>query len=281
MDKRFTIIRLTRIHPIYFYFPLSYLITWPGWWLEVNGHQIGAFLGYFGPAIAACILLARYSGKAGIEGWLTRIFRWRVSLKWYIAAFGIPLGSVLLVIFLQTIVEGNFQEVNPSQWQTAFPALWKALVIGTLFGIFVASGEELGWRGYAYPGLLTRVNALTASVIIGIFWALWHLPINYLYGLEYPEWIDIILYGVGTITASVIYAWIFNHTQGSVLLSSIFHSTYDVGIITIGRMAMAASGVNFSFRIHMLVLLTISIVIFLRSGPNLGNLVTTTDDEGS
>ena len=38
-----------------------------------------------------------------------------------------------------------------------------------------AIGEELGWQGYAYPGLRTRQSAFGAALVLGAVWALWHV----------------------------------------------------------------------------------------------------------
>ena len=84
-------------------------------------------------------------------------------------------------------------------------------------------GEEPGWRGFALPGLQSRYSPLAATTILAVVVAGWHLPLFFLEegGLQPP-----ILVGglVTTIAVTYWYAWLFNHTGGSVLLVLIAHS---------------------------------------------------------
>jgi membrane protease YdiL (CAAX protease family) len=94
-------------------------------------------------------------------------------------------------------------------------------------------GEELAWRGFALPRLLVSYNALVASVILGILWALWHLPLVWtesapLY--QQPIWLFLL-----DITAkSVLFTWVFLHTRGSVLLAAILHATTNLFVVSPG-----------------------------------------------
>ena len=81
--------------------------------------------------------------------------------------------------------------------------------------------EEPGWRGYALPKLQAGRPALSASLILGIVWAFWHLPLM-MYGTI--PWSDIAY----VIVVSVVYAWLFNGTGGSVLLVMLFHTMNNV-----------------------------------------------------
>lgn len=138
-----------------------------------------------------------------------------------------------------------------------------------LLAFVVAAGEELGWRGYALPRLLQRHNALVASILVGIFWGLWHLPVSQLFGGGSPPLVDSLLYGLGVDFASVIYTWIFRHTRGSVLIACLFHSVYDVSLIVAGQIAPIAFGWDFPFRLHILVLAVTAALIVVVAGSRL------------
>lgn len=96
------------------------------------------------------------------------------------------------------------------------------LFIGAVFGGL----EEIGWRGYAQESLQRRFSVLTASLIIGIFWAFWHLPLFFMQG-TYQEGL-----GVGTtafwafnaaiIVGSPIYAWLYNRS-GKIIFAAVFY----------------------------------------------------------
>ena len=97
--------------------------------------------------------------------------------------------------------------------------------------LFYGFGEEVGWRGFALPRLQTGRSALFAALILSLFWALWHIPLFWLaMGLKamglagVPGWFFFI------VTGSVLLAWIYNSTGGSVLIVSVFHGTLDIAI---------------------------------------------------
>ena len=92
-------------------------------------------------------------------------------------------------------------------------------------------GEELAWRGFALPRLLTSHNALVASLILGVLWAAWHLPLVWtesapLY--QQPVWLLLL-----NMTAkSILFTWVFLHTRGSVLLAALLHATTNLFVVS-------------------------------------------------
>ena len=92
-------------------------------------------------------------------------------------------------------------------------------------------GEELGWRGFALPRLLTRHNALVASLILGVIWGLWHLPLVWTEGApmyQLPIW----LFLVDITAKSVLFTWVFLHTRGSVLLAMLLHAATNLFVVS-------------------------------------------------
>jgi hypothetical protein len=92
-------------------------------------------------------------------------------------------------------------------------------------------GEELAWRGFALPRLLASYNALVASLILGVLWAAWHLPLVWteaapLYGQ--PLWVLL----SDTTAKSVLFTWVFLHTRGSVLLAALLHATTNLFVVS-------------------------------------------------
>jgi hypothetical protein len=92
-------------------------------------------------------------------------------------------------------------------------------------------GEELAWRGFALPRLLTRYNALVASLGLGVLWGAWHLPLVWTEGAplyQQPVWLLLL-----DITAkSVLFTWVFLHTRGSVLLAALLHATTNLFVVS-------------------------------------------------
>jgi membrane protease YdiL (CAAX protease family) len=84
------------------------------------------------------------------------------------------------------------------------------------------STEELAWRGFALPRLQARWGALVASLAIGLISAVWYVPVFFMKGPEaLPQLPPFV---VATIALSVVYAWVFNNTRGSILLCALAHA---------------------------------------------------------
>jgi membrane protease YdiL (CAAX protease family) len=90
-------------------------------------------------------------------------------------------------------------------------------------GVFVAIGEELGWRGYALPALQARHGALLSSVVLGTMWALWHLPLFFNPDLFYSNMPFVVQLAL-QIPLAILFTWVFNSTGGSVLLAILLHA---------------------------------------------------------
>jgi membrane protease YdiL (CAAX protease family) len=247
--------------PLVWFFALSYAITWPAWIWENKGYAWASFPGYFGPAIAAIIIVTSTQGRVALEDLFARILRWRVSFRWYVGATVLPLAIILSVIPIQLLIDPaarfDSQIVFPN-----LPRLLLLLIGGTLYGTLITAGEEIGWRGYALPDYLQRYRPLPASLLVGIFWGFWHTPLIWLVFYNQFNLINASLYALGFLAASVFYTWLYMHTDGSVLIASIFHAVYDMAAIIAGGLP----GDLFSFRIHMLVWIAAAVILVMRNG---------------
>jgi uncharacterized protein len=161
------------------YFVLAFAFTWFFWGLQVLGARgvIPALpglqvIGTLGPLVAAVALTARQDGRAGPRSLLRRVARWRVAPVWYGAALLGPPALTLAAISLHVALGGQAPGLG-----ALVGALPVFLIVFVYMMIFVALGEEVGWRGYALPRLQARHGALVSSVILGLMWALWHLPL--------------------------------------------------------------------------------------------------------
>lgn len=172
------------------------------------------FLALFGPAAAAIAVSTIADGRAGVRDLLRRLLIWRVHPVWYAVALGLPallsLGVVGLGFLMGTARSIEFSPLSP--------------LTVVLFALVV--GEEIGWRGFAQPRLTGHLGSLGGSVCLGAVWATWHLPNQVLPGLE--------AYGYGfaafasfVIAMSVLFVWLANHTEGSVLLAWLFHGAIN------------------------------------------------------
>lgn len=90
----------------------------------------------------------------------------------------------------------------------------------------VQAGEEIGWRGYALPRLAARLGFARASLLLGVIWAVWHLPLFFIPGVDnYRQSFTLSLIAVTAL--SVAMAWLYMHTSGSLLLVMLMHSSVN------------------------------------------------------
>lgn len=211
------LVGLVRRSPLVSFFVLAYLFAW-GLVLLTGISMAFGFLALFGPAAAALIVTACAEGRAGVRALLARVAIWRVGLRWYLVALGLPALLALGVIGLQIALG-------------APPALQlSALSPLTLLLFVLVIGEELGWRGFALPRLQARYGALGASLILGLLWAAWHLPNQLIPGLEHYG-SGILAFAAYVVPMTVLFTWLSTHTRGSVLLAWLFHGAINSPIL--------------------------------------------------
>jgi len=190
-------------------------------------------LGSWTPNIAAFLVLRFVLREEGevrqlVAGW----GKWRVGVRWYLMALS-PLFIALLAAAVFVALGGTPTE--PEQ-PIGLPLLMSFL----LSAVTGATGEELGWRGFLLPRLQRRVNALTSSLIVGVVWALWHLPLWFLpgYGWEtIPYW----AFALGAISSSILFTFVLNNTGGSLLMASIIHLALNFGMGAVGLLGLLPS----------------------------------------
>jgi len=170
----------------------------------------------FGPLVAAFGASAYEQGRAGVYELLAQYARWRAPLRWYAIALTIPALIVGASALLFVLLGGPVPPALPiSIWLSA-PLLLIALVVSGLM-------EEGGWRGYVLPRLQQYVGALPASLILGVLHACWHLPLYFIPGAGFDT-IAFPVYMVITTALSVLFSWIYNNTNRSLLLVSLMHA---------------------------------------------------------
>jgi len=213
------------------FFLITFAITWPCF-SAVAAFSTGAapmlaglrgpilFLGIFAPAIVALSLTARAEGSDGVLGLLRRLMKGDVAVRWYLFAATYMAAIKLAVSLLHRAFLGAWPRFGSDPWYVILGATILSLVIGG------QSGEEIGWRGYALPRLANRFGYAAASIVLGVIWALWHLPLFFVreadtYGQSF------FLYTLQVIAISVAIAWLYERTNGSLLLTMLMHSAIN------------------------------------------------------
>jgi len=233
---------LTRRYPVVAYFALTFLISWTGALVVAAPHLIrdealpkmtGILMFpvmLLGPSLAGIVLTRIVNGKSGLRVLFSQMCRVRVPLGWYTALLLPPVLILTVLLFLQRFVSPVYA---PNRF-----------FVGILFGIPAGFLEEIGWMGYAFPKMRSQSNGLVPSIILGLLWALWHLPvINYL-GTATPHgvyWLPFFLAFSFAMTAMrVLIAWIYTNTK-SVFMAQLMHvsSTGSLVLFSAGRVTPA------------------------------------------
>jgi len=178
----------------------------------------------YGPTIAALAIPLLTGGWKSLAEFLKKRLFWKVSIAWYLIA-------LLCIPFLLLAGRGLHLLIFPS---VSLPPMviekpYTGLLIGFVIMLpFGPLGEELGWRGFALPELQTRMNALSASLILGVIWWVWHLPQLLIPELKWAVGgMTIFNYLLLMLPGSVLTAWIFNNSNGSALLTILFHASMN------------------------------------------------------
>jgi membrane protease YdiL (CAAX protease family) len=158
-------------------------------------------------------------------------------------------------------------------------ALPTLVFVSVYMMITVALGEEVGWRGYALPALQARYGALTSSVILGVMWALWHLPVFFNPDTLYSN-LPFLQFLAYIVPFAVLTTWVFNSTGGSVLMAMFFHAVLNASSElwkTIPEYSVKpatavegiAENVHFSLMMTIVVGVAAVVVVFVYGATNL------------
>ncbi|MFX1543495.1 MAG: CPBP family intramembrane glutamic endopeptidase, partial [Promethearchaeota archaeon] len=178
-----------------------------------------------GPILGAFVVVFRRDGISGIRNLLRRAFRWRFSPILYLVALLIPFLVLAASSGVAIVVNG-----------AAVPDPWflPDFTIPFLIGFLIWNGvtEEVGWRGYLLPRVQDKVGSLAASVLVGVIWAFWHLPLfiipgSYQYGTSFAEYVLIL------VSWTIIMAMLYNKAQGSVIVPILLHEAQNFIAFTI------------------------------------------------
>ena len=220
---------LVRRHPLISFFVLTYAVAWLLWApLVIFSDSMPGpvafvlrMLGTLVPSVLGLLFVGLLRGRSGVLTLLRRLIRGRIRLRWYMAVLGLTMLAPLAV-GLSILMGGSTPVVENT-------------ILGVLFlfafMIFPGSalGEELGWRGFALPRMQARNSALKASLIIGVLWGSWHLPL-WLLGRESNPISLFAPFVVAVIATSVICTWLYNNTGGSLLIIVLYHAAINLPI---------------------------------------------------
>ena len=214
------------------FFSLTFLASWSLWIASAAVHPMAGprtsglaalggllyLIGVFAPALVALGLTARAEGRAGVQSLLRPLFRWEVGKRWYVFALTYMAAIKLTAALVHRAVTGEWPAFG------AEPLYLMAIAIP--FSTIAQAGEEIGWRGYALSPLSARLGLSGGSVVLGLLWALWHLPFFFLPGTDKTGQ-SFSLYLLGVVALSVALAWLYWKTGQSLLLAMLMHAAIN------------------------------------------------------
>jgi membrane protease YdiL (CAAX protease family) len=217
----------TPLRSLAVFFILTFAVAWSLWLVAAvvlaranvtAGRALFFLPGTFAPAIVALWLTDR-SGVPGMtDGLLARAFQWRVQARWYLFAVSYMLVAKLLAAGLYRIYAG--------EWPAFGSVPLYLMLLAVAFSTPFQAGEEIGWRGYALPRLAGAIGFRAAGVILGMIWALWHLPLFLIQGTDSTAQ-PFVTFFLAVTAVSVAMTWLYLKTNGSLLLAMVMHAAIN------------------------------------------------------
>ena len=172
----------------------------------------------------AYVISGAFSRVPAVRSLLVTLVNPRGAIGWSLIALVFVPGLALLSIPISGLF-GRYATFDIVYAASSYPLLG-LIVIKFLYQLFFynATGEEVGWTGFARPRLQARVSPLITALIVTLFWAPWHAFLWYAEGqnlLSLNYWVDTY---VNLIPASIVLGWLYNRSKGSILVVGIAHA---------------------------------------------------------
>lgn len=224
--------------PLLAYFVLSYTFFWgflaliiailgmlrlqpdalPAWAMPIIG-----ILGSWMPNLAAVTVTGVIAGREGIRQLLGKFFAYRIAVRWYLVAL-LPFPLAFVAAGLYRLAGGT----APGNMGLSV-GFWAGLLILNL--LQGATGEEAGWRGFALPRLQETHGPVKASLILGLLWNFWHLPLWLISGYSGLDLLVYVLaFSVSIISLTFLITWISRKTPNSLIPIVITHFSFNASL---------------------------------------------------
>ncbi len=226
-------------HPVVCFFVVAniisataaYLAYTPIAWIPAPVQVFFEYLAKFGPSLGAMITALLMGGAARLRDLLRPFAARNVGVHWYLVAALAPL-TLWIIVYTSATALGN--ETGNAAWLSA---MWLIPFASKRFFIGGGLGEEIGWRGFVLPILQKRWGPIRATLIVGLLWGLWHTPAFAFAETGKTGGLGaVVLFTVYCMVLSVYFTWVYNFTNGSLLIAALFHACINGANDTAGRM---------------------------------------------
>ncbi|MCK4731405.1 MAG: CPBP family intramembrane metalloprotease [Methanophagales archaeon] len=234
-------------HPVLTYFALTFTISWGGILIVIGPGGIPGTTAQIeklfpialmtllvGPSVAGILLTGLIYGREGFREFLSRLLKWRVSVRWYVVAL---LATPFLVTVTLLVLSLSSPAFLPGVFTTDDKAslLLSGIAVGLMGGLL----EELGWTGFAVPKLRLRYGVLTTGLIVGFLWGAWHFLVTFWASgdssgaLSLPLLLPpLLFYAVLLPVYRVLMVWVYDRTE-SLLVAILMHASLTASTVFI------------------------------------------------
>lgn len=216
--------------PLWVFLGLSAALSWTIWLLPtsnkafyviVRGWRVTQPLNTLKLLIGNCLpgllalVWASVEGKQQLHDLLSSLLAWRTRFKWYILSIAFPLGvfvlspCVVLIFFPSRLSLPSIMVLINSLVALPFGPLW----------------EEIAWRAFALRKVQERYSRLVSALIIGVYWAVWHIPL-WMITLNYLTITLLLIICINLVCWSVIFAFLYDRSGQSLPVTILLHATY-------------------------------------------------------
>jgi membrane protease YdiL (CAAX protease family) len=187
-----------------------------------NYSMVVVIIGAFAPLLAALTLVARDGGWKGIKTFFGQALDFHIKPVYWILALALPLVIHVLSHYLALALG---LDVANTLFPADSPVAPIILAIPYFFLMLVLGGgqEEFGWRGYAQAPLQEKIGVIPASLVIGVIWGIWHLPLWFMAGDLHSAY-SFLAFVMMTTSISLIYAWLYNASGKKLIVVIFFHA---------------------------------------------------------
>jgi len=220
------------------------------------------FFGGFTPSIAGIIMAYRQHGRAGLRDMWKRFTQFNLGAKWYLVIIAIPFFIQAGVALIYKLQGGDFVRSNLLDRSIGLVPLLISIFIGGPLS------EEFGWRGFAQDRVQARWGSLKGSIVLGLAWAFWHLPLFFAPGTGQQQIgnpaLTVPVFTIWVVAMAILYSWIYNNTNRSLWGAVFFHFTSNFGANALLSVAEMTDQFMYTTNAIMWTLLAVIFVFFVR-----------------
>jgi uncharacterized protein len=227
------------------FFGATFAITW-GCWLGAIAMGVSfdsaaglllLLVGLVGPGASGIGFVYLVYDEPGRTDFWNRIKQVRrISARWALVIFLLPPVVVITAAVADIVLGGT--SVSLGEWVYEVGVNPIAFLPTLFFATLPPLLEELGWRGYALDRLQVKRSALVSSLILGVVWSVWHLPLFFIEGSYQHDMVgfgtlEFWMFTIGIVPLSVTFTWVYNNTARSILAVILLHGWTNFTVQTI------------------------------------------------